>query len=105
MIKALDLQKEGEEEKLKPALTFNPALQYQQQVVVQRILEPQNEDLPKLNEDIENYVRPDQELFRHAQNELQEFDQAFDIRAHEEEESKKPKRIYWRELIRQEEQK
>lgn len=46
LIKALDLTKNAEdpeetEEKLKPEMTFNPALQYFGQVVINRIVHPE----------------------------------------------------------------
>jgi len=45
LICKLDLQT-GENERVKPSLTFNPALQYQQQVVMQRVVDPTATDLP-----------------------------------------------------------
>ena len=110
LIKKLDLtapviDEEGEaapaEERLKPEMTFNPALQYFSQVVVHRINHPPEEqqELPPLNEAIAAYVRPDRELFQQAQEEVSAFEEAFTLVANNEEENKKRKRVYWRDII------
>ena len=48
-------------------MTFNPALQYFGQVVSHRITHPELAELPPLNENIAEYVKPDKELFEAAQ--------------------------------------
>ncbi|CDW74323.1 atp-dependent dna helicase [Stylonychia lemnae] len=106
LIKALDLvDQEAEEEKLKPEITFNPALQYFSQVVVHRITEPAQQELPQLNQQIAEYVKPDKKLFQQAEDEISAFEEAFELKYNNEDENKKKKRVYWRDIIRKEEEK
>ena len=51
-------------------------------------------------------MQPDQEIFQNAAEELEEFDNAFEIVQHEEEEGKndKKQRVYWRDIIAREEE-
>lgn len=66
-IDSLDLEKEIEgeedgEEALKPGETFNPVLQYFYQCLEHKALKKEN-NLPDLDETIEDYLRPDKKLF------------------------------------------
>ena len=70
-IDSLDLTKE-ENERLDPKMTFNPTLQYFAQVVTHKISNEKEGDLPELNANIAEYVRPDREMFEEAAEELQE---------------------------------
>jgi hypothetical protein len=109
LIDKLDLTKdpteEESEEQLKPELTFNPALQYFNQVVVNRISNPDVAELPQLNEGIANYVRPDRHMFEQAQNEVSAFEEAFKLQYNVESENRVKKRVYWKDIIKREEQK
>ncbi len=59
----LDLEEEdNEEEKLKPNNIHNPTLQYFYQCLEHRALNDQN-NLPPLDETIEDYMKPDKTLF------------------------------------------
>ena len=65
-IDSLDLEMEDEDaekvEKLKPSNLYNPTLQYFYQCLEHRALNDQN-NLPKLDETIEDYMKPDKTLF------------------------------------------
>ena len=50
-------------------------------------------------------MRPDKELFEEANEEVSAFEEAFELKYNNEDENKKKKRIYWRDLIKREEQK
>ena len=117
------MTKEDEcEERLDPKMTFNPALQYFAQVVSHKIATRPEEgasvepgpnsmgpaSLPPLNRAIEEYVKPDREMFMNAQQEISAFDEQFDLQPVEEVEggaAKEKRRIYWKDLIAREEQK
>lgn len=91
LIQKLDLCKEDEdgdvEERLEPEETFNPTIQYFNQVVTHKVVNPHEADnIPSLNPAIREYMQPDQEIFQNAAEELEEFDNAFEIVQHEEEE-------------------
>lgn len=109
-IDALDLTKEGEE-RIDPKMTFNPALQYFAQVVSHKISHPEADkgpgSLPSLNRTIEEYVKPDRQMFMEAGKEIAEFDEHFELEHVEEVEgqAKEKKRIYWKDLIAREEAK
>ena len=70
-------------------MTFNPAIQYFNQTVVHRIQNPESREIPQLNENIAEYVRPDRELYTEAQEEVSAFDEAFELRHQAEDENKK----------------
>jgi ATP-dependent DNA helicase 2 subunit 2 len=66
-IDELDLEageedEEEPEEKLKPTRTFNPSLQYFYQCLEHKALQKDN-NLPELDETIEDYLKPDRKLF------------------------------------------
>lgn len=67
-IDSLDLEYQDEEnenekeEKLKPNNVYNPTLQYFYQCLEHRALNEQN-NLPELDETIEDYMKPDKNLF------------------------------------------
>jgi Ku70/Ku80 beta-barrel domain/Ku70/Ku80 C-terminal arm len=64
-IDTLDLDEQEDEEKeerLKPNNVYNPTLQYFYQCLEHRVLNDEN-NLPKLDETIEDYMRPDKSLF------------------------------------------
>ena len=112
-IDALDLTTE-DRERQDPKMTFNPALQYFAQVVTHKITHAYREGgdpnsmgpaLPPLNATIAEYVRPDREMFMQAEEEIANFDEAFELEAIEEVEGEPKKRIYWKDLIAREEQK
>jgi len=58
-------------------MTFNPALQYFAQVVSHKIStgDQQDKSLPPLNRTIEQYVKPDREMFMAAEDEIEAFDE------------------------------
>ena len=58
-----------------------------------------------MNEAIAEYVKPDKALFQEAQPEVSAFDEAFELKYQQEDENKKKKRIYWKDIIQHEEQK
>jgi hypothetical protein len=68
-------------------------------------MEPENPDLPNLNPQIEEYVRPERELFQEAQHEISAFDSAFDLVPGEENQDRQNRRIYWKDIIAREEAK
>lgn len=65
-IDSLDLEMQDEDgektERLKPSEVYNPTLQYFYQCLEHRALNDQN-NLPKLDETIEDYMKPDKALF------------------------------------------
>lgn len=73
----------NEEERIDPKLTYNPALQYFAQVVSHKIANPDdpvvNKSLPALNRTIEEYVKPDRQMFMEAEEEIEAFDEHFDL--------------------------
>ena len=86
-------------------MTFNPALQYFGQVVSHRITHPESVELPPLNENIAEYVKPDKEMFEAAQEEVSAFESAFKLEYNVDDENKKRHRVYWRDIIQREEAK
>lgn len=56
-----------------------------------------------MNENIANYVRPDKQLYENAQEEVSAFDEAFELKYNVEDENRKRKRIYWKDIIKREE--
>ena len=60
-------------------------------------------ELPPLNENIVEYVKPDQELFEEAAHEVSAFEDAFKLEYNNEDENKKRQRVYWRDIIQREE--
>ena len=97
-----------DEEKIDPKMTFNPALQYFSQMIVHKISNPEQADqVPPMNQNIEEYVRPDREMFQEAEEEIAEFDSKFELEKVEEVEgeAKEKKRVYWKDIIAKEEQK
>ena len=63
--------------------------------------------LPALNRNIEEYVKPSEEMFMEAEEEIAAFDEEFELEAIEEieGETREKRRIYWKDLIAREEQK
>jgi hypothetical protein len=61
-LKATEDENEGPEEKLKPTRTYNPTLQYFYQCLEHKALKKDN-NLPELDETIEDYLKPDRKLF------------------------------------------
>jgi len=56
-------------------------LQYFAQVVTHKITKPDDAgELPELNENIANQIRPDRELFENAEQEISAFEDAFDLK-------------------------
>ena len=79
-INSLSLDKTDEqEEKLKPSSLFSPTLQYFYQCLIFRAENPQA-PLPPLDQNIENYLRPDREMFDNAKQQCREFSNAFTIK-------------------------
>ena len=64
LIDALDLTA-NEEERLVPELTYNPSIQYLNQVLVARMNDP-DVALPKIKENIVDYLKPDIEMYTNA---------------------------------------
>lgn len=97
-----------DEEKIDPKMTFNPALQYFGQMIVHKISNPEQADeVPAMNQNIEEYVRPDREMFQEAEEEISAFDARFELEKVEEVvgEAKEKKRVYWKDIIAKEEEK
>lgn len=79
-INSLSLDKTAEsDEKLKPSSLFSPTLQYFYQCITFRS-ENSDAPLPPLDPKIENYLRPDKEMFDEAKQQCNEFVNAFNIR-------------------------
>jgi ATP-dependent DNA helicase 2 subunit 2 len=74
-------------------------------VVSHRITHPESAELPPLNENIAEYVKPDKELFEAAQQEVSAFESAFKLEYNVDDENKKRQRVYWRDIIQREEAK
>lgn len=95
------------EEKLEPEKTFNPTIQYFNQVVTHKVVNPQQANqIPEQNQNILEYLQPDAEVQEEAQKEIEEFENAFELVANEEEDGKEKtqkQRIYWRDIIETEE--
>ena len=84
---------------------FNPTIQYFNQSVIHRAAYPESE-LPTLNQAIQEQMERDEEIFENAEQEMAEFDDAFEITVNEDEtKQKEKKRVYWRDIIEREEQK
>ena len=97
-----------DEEKIDPKMTFNPALQYFSQMIVHKISNPEQADeVPAMNQNIEEYVRPDREMFQEAEEEISAFDARFELEKVEEVEgeAREKKRVYWKDIIAKEEEK
>jgi hypothetical protein len=56
----------NEEERLDPQMTFNPSIQYLNQVLVERMNNPEA-PLPPINENITDYLKPDIEMYTRAE--------------------------------------
>eukprot|EP01114_Cavostelium_apophysatum_P020328 TRINITY_DN6786_c0_g1_i1.p1 TRINITY_DN6786_c0_g1~~TRINITY_DN6786_c0_g1_i1.p1 ORF type:complete len:724 (+),score=198.04 TRINITY_DN6786_c0_g1_i1:75-2246(+) len=103
LIRSLDLMKSAEDEEgnpmeaLKPKHTYNPALQRFYQCVQYRALHPQA-PLPKIDPQIERYVRPDAELFYKASSALDSFRDSFPLQKSEAVKEKQD-RVYWKDAI------
>ena len=80
LVDALSLEftdEDGEKiEALKPSRTFNPALQYLYQCLTHRIDDPDG-PLPPLDPNIEEYLKPDEELFARAKAKCDKFASKF----------------------------
>ena len=66
-----------DEERIDPKMTFNPSIQYFSQIVSHKITNPEDNGaaLPPLNRNIEEYVKPDREMFMAAREEIEAFDE------------------------------
>lgn len=66
-IDSLNLAEEGQEEKIDPKMTFNPAIQYFGQVVCDKIKnvgqKTKTDKLPELNKAVQEYIKPDREMY------------------------------------------
>ena len=79
-INSLSLDKtDKKEERLKPSSLFSPTLQYFYQCLCFRAENPQG-PLPPLDPNIENYLRPDREMFDKAKQQCNEFANAFSLK-------------------------
>jgi ATP-dependent DNA helicase 2 subunit 2 len=92
-----DDEEEGEE-KLKPTRTFNPTLQYFYQCLEHKALEKDN-NLPELDETIEDYLKPDRKLFENKKY-VSFLPKIFKIKERQKEEKKR--RVFWKEMINNE---
>lgn len=94
-VKALSLESTNEYgervEALKPSLTFNPALQYFYQCLTYRAEHP-GAPLPALDPNIEEYLRPDRQMFEKAKKQCDQFASMFVLK--EIEEAPKKKKFY-----------
>ena len=62
------------EEKLEPEKTFNPTIQYFNQVVTHKVVNPeQANQIPEQNQNILEYLQPDAEIQEDAQQEIEQF--------------------------------
>ena len=59
-----------------------------------------------MNQAIQEYLQPDEEIHEGAQEEMEEFDKAFTIVHNEEDKegAERKQRVYWRDIIEREEQ-
>lgn len=59
-----------------------------------------------MNQAIQEYLQPDEEIHEGAQEEMEEFDKAFTIVHNEEDKegAERRQRVYWRDIIEREEQ-
>ena len=78
-------------------MTFNPSIQYLNQVLVERINNPEA-PLPPINENITDYLKPDIEMYSRAEEEVSAFDQAFTLNQVDVEPEKK--RVYWKDILK-----
>jgi len=53
--------------------------------------------IPEINENIKEYLKPDKEMYEQAQEEIEAFDKAFELKAAEVQQEKK--RVYWNEIL------
>ncbi len=58
-----------------------------------------------MDENIANYVRPDRHMFESAEEEVSAFDELFKLQYNVEDENRVKKRVYWKDIIKREEQK
>lgn len=94
-----------QEEELDPEETFNPTIQYFNQVVTHKMVNPE-ESVPESNPAITEQLMVDEELRQNAREEIEEFQNAFELTINKEDEQEQQKqRIYWRDIIEQEERK
>lgn len=93
---------DGEVQELDPKRTFNPSLQYFAQVVSERITEP-TAPIPEMNENIQQYMRPNIQKFTEATPQIEEFAKQHKLVQVETKQEKR--RIYWKDVIEQEEKK
>ena len=89
----------AEGEALKPTSTFNPQIQYVNQCLIHRAMNPDSTELPPLNKAVEDYLKPDKQMFLNAQQECSLFESSFTLKKKQKEEEAKKKRVYWRDLI------
>jgi len=96
-------------EKFAVEKTFNPTIQYFNQVVTHKAVNPEQAGvLPKMNEAIDEYLNQDQEVKEAALPEVEEFEAAFDLVHNVPEEgleANRRQRVTWRDIIEQEEEK
>lgn len=95
-------------EKLEVEKTFNPTIQYFNQVVTHKVVNPQRaSELPAINPVIKEYLEQEKELHEEANEEIEEFEQAFELVQNEEdkEDAQKKQRVTWKDIIEREEQK
>ena len=97
------------DEKIDPKMTFNPALQYFNQVICSKmVMKPEerakigeDDPIPEMNQNIIDYVKPDRQMFEQASQEIEEFHKNFDLQLVDPDElkGKEKRRIYWKDLI------
>ena len=68
------------EEKLEVDKTFNPTIQYFQQVVTHRVVNPEQAgETPPMNPIIQEYMQQEEVFQQRAAQEILDFDNAFNI--------------------------
>jgi ATP-dependent DNA helicase 2 subunit 2 len=102
-VKSLSLEYTDEDgdrvEALKPSLTFNPTLQYFYQCLTFRAEHP-GAPLPALDSNIEEYLRPDRQMFERAKKQCDRFASMFVLKEVQEEPKKKK---FYADVLKEEE--
>ena len=99
-VDALDLDEgEPEEAVQDEQVIFNPTLQYFNQCVIHRIYNDPNSELPEPNQTIGQHVRPEEQTFQQAQEQVEELESAFEIEENVEETVRLNRRFRLRDIV------
>jgi len=101
-VDALDIDEMEEEEGVHTDTTvFNPTLQYFNQCVIHRIYNDPNSELPERNRTIDDHVRPEDETFQRAVQQVEELESAFELEENTDETLKRDRRLRLRDIVLQ----